>query len=98
MHEIFKKEGLLPDDKINLRSRPFDAGYNTKYLSAGRIQYLRDKAASRYLRKRLIKYLNPKEFVLYFLPKVKTAEGLKYFLKLLKNTTFLRFVFGKRKI
>lgn len=98
LYEIFKKEGLLPNGRIDLSNRPFDAGYNTRYLSAERIQYLRDKAASGYIRKRIIKYISPWEFIFYFLPKIKTTGGLKYFLKLLMNVTFIEFVFGKKKI
>lgn len=95
--EIFRKENLLTNNKINQDSRATETKYNTKYFTAKELQCLRDKFASRYLICRILNYFNPFEFILYLYPKINSAGKLMYFWKLLNNVTFMKIMLNKRK-
>lgn len=90
MYDIFKKEGLLNENSINKRSIFFKTQFDTKYLKAEEIQQLRDCAAGKYLKKRVIALLNPVYFFNYFWPKINSLSKFKYFIRIvLFNFNFI---------
>lgn len=98
LHKIYQQEGLLNDNSIDPNSRFTETKYNTKYFTAERLQYIRDKLASRYIIKKFLNYLNPVVFFVSLYPKINNWEGIKYVFKLLRSKQFLRLVFNKQKI
>lgn len=97
LYEVFKREGLLPGGKLDNNSRVVETKYNTKYLTAKELRFIRDKTASRYLKRRFLKYFNPREFLLYLYPKINSLDKIRYLWKLLTTNRFLKIVLNKQK-
>lgn len=93
--EIFKKEKLLLRGDVDITSKVTNTKYNTKFLIAKELQNIRDRAAARYPKLKIIQYIiNPRLFFL----KIGTLDAFMYFLKLLTNTKFILRIFGAKKI
>lgn len=85
MYEDFKKEGLLDGD-VYAPTTMGEVGNRIVHLSAKELQKIRNKAQKRYFLGVLSNYLNPFFFFKYVYPKINSFDGLKYFIKALKNT------------
>lgn len=80
MYEIFKKEGLLMN--IARLSNVERAGYDTKTMKAHELQFIRNRASSWYLPRKLLTYMNPINFYNMLLPKLSSIDDIRYALKI----------------
>lgn len=74
--EIFKKEGWLPKDERKLYSE--SVACDTKYVKGKELYKIQSEAYSRFLRRRLISFLNP----LRMIRKIHSTEDLVYILRM----------------
>lgn len=79
MYEIYRQNGLLNDDKKYVSF--FKSDLDTKTMSSDEIQTIRTMAQKRYLMHRVKFLMNPINFYLYFLPKIRSLSDLRYAIK-----------------
>ncbi|MBC87571.1 MAG: hypothetical protein CL677_10385 [Bdellovibrionaceae bacterium] len=80
MYEDFKSEGLLEKNVVR-GSGFYSSDYDTNFLTAQELQDIVNKASSDWFMHKALFYLNPINFYLYFIPKVKTIPDFLYFCK-----------------
>lgn len=84
MYETFKQEGLLKNE-----DRPTtmgEAGFDIMHMSASELQKIRDRAQRGYFLVIFLNYINPFFFFKYVYPKINRLRGLRYFIKIIKNS------------
>lgn len=80
LYDIFVKEGLLKE--VIHGSHPERSDYDSKYLSAKEINQLYQTAKNGVIKNKIKFYLVPNNFYNHLLPKLKSYNDLKYFIKL----------------
>lgn len=95
LYEIFKKEGLLPDNGLDITSSIMQTRYNSKFLTARQLQDIRDEATARYPKLKIKQYISHPRL---FITKVMTLSSFIYFIKLLINKEFILRILGVKKI
>lgn len=90
MYETFKKEGLLPDGELKPTTMG-EADIDTMYLKAAELQKIRNNAQNYYTFLYISRFFNPVFFINNIFPKIKSVDGLRYFLRSIKSQ--IRYVF-----
>ncbi len=84
MYEDFKKEGLL--EKAVVRGSDFyRSDYDTLTMTAKELTEIVNKAHSAWFTHKFFFFLKPRNFYNYFLPKIKSIEDFRYFLKVCRT-------------
>jgi magnesium-protoporphyrin IX monomethyl ester (oxidative) cyclase len=76
VYEVFKKEGWLPKDERELYSE--EVACETKHIKGKDLFVIQNMAYKRFLRKRLVSFLNP----IRLLRKIRNVEDLRYVAKM----------------
>jgi len=83
LYEIYLEQGIIEDaHRVESDHGMYQALYPTKYVSADRLEELRDFAESGYLKKHLLHLLEPSYLIHEFLPKISSARKFQYFLRM----------------
>lgn len=77
MYQIYESLGLLKEG-MKEESSVTNTKYNTKYFSAQQLQDLQKKAYSKFIRARVIRYLNPCHLYNEFLNRIKSWEDVRF--------------------
>lgn len=88
MYEDFKNHGLLKE--IQKTSTVSKTRYHTLSFSSEQLNALRRKAYHKFYLKKIASYLNPFNFYLEFLSKIKRFEDVEYVLKMFKSVLSVR--------
>ena len=83
LNAILKKKGLLDQD-IDRGSHYYYSDYDTCTMKADELNKILAEASGRWFVHKLFFYLRPKSFYYHLLPKLKSWDDFRYFLKTLR--------------
>lgn len=84
MYEDFKQEGLL-ELAVVRGSDFYRSDYDTRNMTAKELTEIVNKASSDWFIHKFFFFLKPRYFYNYFLPKIKSIEDFRYFLKVCRT-------------
>jgi hypothetical protein len=84
LFSVYQQLGLLDKETGNIKhgSTYFHTTYNTKYLKASELNAVRMQALTQFGKQRMIHMLTPTGIKRFILPKIKTFEGARYFIRM----------------
>ncbi len=83
LYEIFKKEGLL-DRAIVRASHFYRSDYDTATMKSEELNFILEKVSRKWFIHKMKFFLNPVNILKYLLPKLKSRDDWRYFLKIFR--------------
>ncbi len=81
LYDILKEKGLLLDPNLSRGSHYYNSDYDTATMTSDELNLIINEASSKWFKHKFVFYLNPKNIYYFLLPKLRTWEDARYFIK-----------------